>query len=409
MSTSSEPKSLAIKNANVLDVKTGTYSVTDVVCSDGKIREVTPNAATAGAEVIDGTDKFVIPGLIDAHVHVVASSADFRSLTWTPPSYVYAQTAKIMGAMLRRGFTTVRDLSGADFGLALAQSEGLLEGPKLHFCGHALSQTGGHGDMRLPGEDHDPNGRGCCGIGRVADGVDAVRAAARDELRKGAHHIKIMASGGVSSPTDRIDSTQYSMEEMRAAVEEAEAANRYVAAHAYTARAINRALEAGVRSIEHGNLLDGESLRLFLEKDAFLVPTLVTYWALKEEGRDFGLTEEMWGKVDSVLASGLEAIGRAHEAGVKMVYGSDLLGGMHRHQNEQFRLLAKVQPPIDVIRSATTTAAELLGREGEIGVIAPGADADLLVLSTDPLADINALADIADHLEYVIQDGHIIS
>ena len=138
--------------------------------------------------------------------------------------------------MLRRGFTTVRDLSGADFGLAMAQEEGLLEGPKIHFCGHALSQTGGHGDMRLPGEDHDPNGRGCCGIGRVADGVDAVRAAARDEIRKGAHHIKIMASGGVSSPTDRIDSTQYSMEEMRAAVEEAQAANRYVAAHAYTAR-----------------------------------------------------------------------------------------------------------------------------------------------------------------------------
>jgi imidazolonepropionase-like amidohydrolase len=310
--------------------------------------------------------------------------------------------------MLRRGFTTVRDLSGADFGLARAQAEGLLEGPKLHFCGRALSQTGGHGDMRLPGEDHEPNGRGCCGIGRVADGVDAVRAAARDELRKGAHHIKIMASGGVSSPTDRIDSTQYSLEEMRAAVEEAEAANRYVAAHAYTARAINRALESGVRSIEHGNLLDEESLRLFLEKDAFLVPTLVTYWALKEEGKEFGLTDEMWAKVDSVLSSGLEAIARAHEAGVKMVYGSDLLGGMHRHQNEQFRLLGKVQPAIDAIRSATTTAAELLGRAGELGVIAPGADADMLVLSADPVEDVAVLADIADHLEHVVQDGAII-
>jgi imidazolonepropionase-like amidohydrolase len=243
----------------------------------------------------------------------------------------------------------------------------------------------------------------------VADGVDAVRAAARDELRKGAHHIKIMASGGVSSPTDRIDSTQYSREEMRAAVEEAEAANRYVAAHAYTARAINRALEAGVRSIEHGNLLDDESLRLFLEKDAFLVPTLVTYWALKEEGREFGLTDDMWAKVDSVLNSGLEAIARAHEAGVKMVYGSDLLGGMHRHQNEQFRLLGKVQPGIDAIRAATTTAAELLGRAGEIGVVAPGADADLLVLTADPVQDIAVLADISDHLEFVIQDGVVVS
>jgi imidazolonepropionase-like amidohydrolase len=399
---------LVIRNASVLDVNAGTYSVADVVSSDGKISSVGPEAeALAGADEVDGTGKFVIPGLIDCHVHVVASSADFRSLTYTPASYVYAQTARIMGEMLRRGFTTVRDLSGADFGLAMAQQEGLLDGPKLHFCGHALSQTGGHGDMRLPGEDHDPNGRGCCGIGRVADGVDAVRAAARDEIRKGAHHIKIMASGGVSSPTDRIDSTQYSMEEMRAAVEEAEAANRYVAAHAYTARAINRALEAGVRSIEHGNLLDDESLRLFLEKDAFLVPTLVTYWALKEEGRSFGLTEEMWAKVDSVLSSGLEAIARAHEAGVKMAYGTDLLGGMHRHQNEQFRLLGKVQPAIDAIRSATTTAAQLLGREGEIGVVAPGADADMLVLSADPLADIAVLADIADHLDVLIQDGRV--
>jgi imidazolonepropionase-like amidohydrolase len=401
---------LVIRNASVLDVEAGTYSVADVVSIDGKISSIGPDAgAPSGAQVIDGNGKFVIPGLIDCHVHVVASSADFRSLTWTPASYVYAQTARIMGQMLRRGFTTVRDLSGADFGLAMAQQEGLLDGPKIHFCGHALSQTGGHGDMRLPGEDHEPNGRGCCGIGRVADGVDAVRAAARDELRKGAHHIKIMASGGVSSPTDRIDSTQYSMEEMRAAVEEAEAANRYVAAHAYTARAINRALEAGVRSIEHGNLLDEESLRLFLEKDAFLVPTLVTYWALKEEGKEFGLTEEMWAKVDSVLSSGLEAIARAHEAGVKMAFGSDLLGGMHRHQNEQFRLLGKVQPAIDAIRSATTTAAQLLGREGQIGVVAPGADADMLVLSADPLADIGVLADITDHLDVLIQNGRVVS
>ncbi|MCA4135241.1 amidohydrolase family protein [Arthrobacter sp. M4] len=400
---------IVIRNASILDVHAGTYLTADVVNVDGKIRDVAPGAgAPQDATVIDGTGKFVIPGLIDAHVHVVASSADFRSLTWTPASYVYAQTARIMGGMLRRGFTTVRDLSGADFGLALAQEEGLLEGPKLHFCGKALSQTGGHGDMRLPGENHDPNGRGCCGIGRVADGVDAVRAAVRDELRKGAHHIKIMASGGVSSPTDRIDSTQYSMEEMRAAVEEAEAANRYVAAHAYTARAINRALEAGVRSIEHGNLLDDESLRLFLEKDAFLVPTLVTYWALKEEGKEFGLSQEMWNKVDTVLTTGLEAIARAHEAGVKMAFGTDLLGGMHRHQNEQFRLLGKVQPAIDAIRSATTTAAQLLGREGEIGVVAPGADADLLVLDADPVADISVLADISEHLDYLIQGGKVV-
>ncbi|MFC8798724.1 amidohydrolase family protein [Promicromonospora sp. NPDC057138] len=217
-----------------------------------------------------------------------------------------------------------------------------------------------------------------------------------------------MASGGVSSPTDRIDSTQYSIEEIEAVVGEAEAASRYVAAHAYTARAINRALRAGVRSIEHGNLLDDESLALFLEHDAFLVPTLVTYWALKEEGRDFGLTEGMWQKVDTVLETGLEAIRRAHEAGVKLVYGSDLLGGMQRHQNEEFRLLGQVQPAIDAIRAATVTAAELLGHSGEIGVVTEGATADLLILDADPSVDIAVLADIGEHLVSVVQGGRIV-
>jgi imidazolonepropionase-like amidohydrolase len=240
----------------------------------------------------------------------------------------------------------------------------------------------------------------------VADGVDAVRAAARDELRKGAHHIKVMASGGVSSPTDRIDSTQYSAEELRAIVEEAEAANRYVAAHAYTARAINRALEAGVKSIEHGNLLDDRSVALLLEHDAYLVPTLVTYWALKEEGREFGLPESSWRKVDEVLGAGLEALERAARGGVKLAYGSDLLGGMHRHQNQEFRLRCEVQAPLDVIRSATVNAADLLGMAGEIGTLTPGAHADLLVLDGDPLADIGVLAD-PKHIRHVVQAGRL--
>ncbi|OUE24381.1 metal-dependent hydrolase family protein [Clavibacter michiganensis] len=397
--------SAVVVGGNVLDVADGTWRRADVRIVDGRIREVGPDLDRAGLAVIDATDRFVMPGLIDAHVHVVAFSADFRELERNSPAYVVAQSARIMRDMLGRGFTTVRDMSGADHGLAQAQEEGLLAGPRIHFCGHALSQTGGHGDMRLRGEDHEPGSRGCCGIGKVADGPDAVRAAARDEIRKGAHHIKIMASGGVSSPTDRIDSTQYSVGEMAAAVEEADAANRYVAAHAYTARAINRALRAGVRSIEHGNLLDDESIALFLEHDAYLVPTLVTYWALKEEGREFGLTQSMWEKVDTVLETGLEAIRRAHVAGVRLAYGSDLLGGMHRHQNEEFRLLARVQPNIDAIRAATTTAADLLGMTGELGTVTEGAIADMLVLDADPVDDVDVLADIDRHLVSVVQSG----
>jgi imidazolonepropionase-like amidohydrolase len=197
------------------------------------------------------------------------------------------------------------------------------------------------------------------------------------------------------------------MDELRAIVEEAEAANRYVAAHAYTARAVNRALEAGVRSIEHGNLLDDRSVELLVENNAYLVPTLVTYWALKEEGMSHGLPERSWRKVDDVLGAGLQALERAARGGVQLVYGSDLLGGMQRHQSHELRLRSEVQKPIDVIRAATVNAADLVGMTGEIGTLAPGAHADLLVLDGDPLADIGLLAD-PKHIRHVVQAGECV-
>ncbi|MFB4277502.1 amidohydrolase family protein [Nonomuraea sp. MTCD27] len=400
--------SLLLRNALLLDVATGEYAEGDLRCADGRIAETGRGlGAPDGTRVIDLAGARVVPGLIDAHVHVTASTANLGTLGSMSPSYVAAHSARIMGGMLDRGFTTVRDASGADFGLADAQAEGLIRGPRLLFCGKGLSQTGGHADFRGRGEHLRDDHPCCAGVGRVADGVDAVRAAARDELRKGAHHIKVMASGGVASPTDRIDSTQYSMDELRAIVDEAAAANRYVAAHAYTARAVNRALEAGVRSIEHGNLIDDTSVELFLRHDAFLVPTLVTYWALKEEGREFGLPERSWRKVDEVLEAGLAALERAARGGVRLAYGTDLLGGMHRHQSQEFRLRAEVQRPIDVLRAATTGAAELVGLAGEIGTLAVGAHADLLVLDGDPLEDAGVLAD-QKHLRHVVQAGTIV-
>lgn len=401
---------LLIRHAHVLEVQAGTYLEDhDVLAVDGRITELGRGLTAAGdPDVLDADGSTLIPGLIDAHVHVTAATADLAALTTWPPSYVAAHTARTMRDMLRRGFTTVRDASGADFGVAKAQEEGLVEGPRLLFCGKALSQTGGHGDNRSAGQQASDDHPCCAGLGRVVDGVDAVRAAARDELRRGANHLKVMASGGVASPTDRIDSTQFSLEEMRAVVEEADAANRYVAAHAYTARAINRALEVGVRSIEHGNLLDDESIRLLRSHDAFLVPTLVTYWALKHEGMEHDLPRSSWEKVDAVLDKGLEALERAARAGVRIVYGTDLLGGMHRHQLHEFRIRAEVQPVLDVLRSATTVAAELLGLVGEVGVIAPGARADLLLLDADPLENIEALSDPARHLGCVIQGGRVV-
>ncbi len=237
---------LLLRNGTLLDVDTGEYAEGDVLCDDGRIAETGPGlTAPGGARTVELAGATVLPGLIDAHVHVTAATADLGALPSWSPSYAAAHAARIMSGMLDRGFTTVRDASGADFGLADAQAEGLIRGPRLMFCGKALSQTGGHGDSRPRGTRVHDGHQCCAGLGRIADGVDAVRAAARDELRKGAHHIKVMAGGGVASPTDRIDSTQYSTDELRAIVEEAEAANRYVAAHAYTARSVSRALRAG--------------------------------------------------------------------------------------------------------------------------------------------------------------------
>ncbi|MGP4017147.1 amidohydrolase family protein [Saccharopolyspora sp. 5N708] len=396
---------LLLRSGKLLDVESGEYAEGDVLCVDGRIAETGPGlTAPEGARTVQLAGATVLPGLIDAHVHVTAATADLSALPFWSPSYATAHATQIMGQMLDRGFTTVRDASGADFGLADAQAEGLIRGPRLAFCGKALSQTGGHGDSRPRGTRVHDGHQCCAGLGRIADGVDAVRAAARDELRKGAHHIKVMASGGVASPTDRIDSTQYSMDELRAIVAEADAANRYVAAHAYTARSVSRALRAGIRSIEHGNLIDESNVAEFVEHDAFLVPTLVTYWALKTEGREFGLPEDSWRKVDDVLGAGLQALEMAHRGGVKIAYGTDLLGGMHRHQNEEFRIRGEVQQPLDVIRSATSTAADLLGMTGEIGTLRVGALADLVVLDADPLADIAALAD-PKQIRHVIQHG----
>ena len=348
----------------------------------------------------------LMPGLIDAHVHVTAATANFAQLETWSPAYVAARAGDIMRSMLMRGFTTVRDTGGADFGLADAVEEGYLVGPRLFFGGKAISQSGGHGDMRGRGESRAPTRSPCCpGLGSVADGVADVRRAVRDELRRGAHHIKIMLSGGIASPTDRIDSTQYSIDEICAAVEEAEAANRYVAGHAYTARAVNRGLTCGVRSIEHGNLIDGSSIELFLKTGAFLVPTLVTYDMLSKEGLQSGLTPAMHAKVGLIFEAGLRALELAHRSGVKIVFGTDLIGSMQRHQSAEFALRAQVQPAADVIRGATTTAAALLRMEGEIGVVADGARADLLIVDGDPLQNVTLLAQPERSIKAILKDG----
>jgi imidazolonepropionase-like amidohydrolase len=381
----------------------------DVLVVDGRIEQVGEGVrAPEGARVVDAAGMHVLPGLIDAHVHVTAASADLSLQAEDSPYYVAARTQAHLRAMLARGFTTVRDVGGADFGIARAVAEGLWEGPTVHFGGKALSPTGGHADLRGPGRQAMDQHACCAGIGLVCDGVDAVRRASREQLRTGAHHVKVMLSGGVASPTDRIDSLQFSAEEIRAVVEETQNAGRYVTGHAYTATAVNRGLRLGVRCIEHGNLIDDTSVALFREHDAFLVPTLVTYEYLRSEGAAAGLPAGSQEKVAVVLEAGLEALERASRGGVRIAFGTDLLGTMQVHQSQEFRIRAQVQTGAEVLRAATLTGAELLGRAGEIGVVAEGARADLLLVQGDPFADVTLLADPEQRVSAVVQGGRLV-
>lgn len=280
-------------NARLFDSASGTLRPhTTLVIEGGRIAAVTQQALQVDdAEIIDVAGRAVLPGLIDAHVHVTAASADLVALALQPPSLVGAQASHILHGMLHRGFTTVRDAAGADFGLQEAVERRLYEGPRLFISGFPISQTGGHADMRPKGVGRGPGGSAmfcsCAGLGlmgAIADGVGEVRRAVREQIRNGANQVKIMAGGGISSPTDPIDGTQFSLEELRAAVEEAEAANLYALAHAYSPRAVTRAVQAGVRSIEHGNLIDEATARVMKTHGTYLVPTLSTYAALADEG-----------------------------------------------------------------------------------------------------------------------------
>ncbi|MGV4983236.1 amidohydrolase family protein [Streptomyces sp. NRAIS4] len=403
---------LLITDAHLLHPESGTR--TDrawIEVADGRIVATgtsRPPGAGQDVRVLKAAGATVLPGLIDAHVHLLVTSLDLPAIASWTPGYLTVRALAEAERMLRRGFTTVRDVGGADHGMARALAEGLALGPRLVHGGKALSQTGGHGDLRPLGDDSVP----CCEsrphFARIADGVDAVRAAARDEFRKGAAHLKVLLSGGVASPHDEIAAVQYSEEEIRAAVQEAENHNRYVTAHAYHPRAIDRALRAGVRCVEHGNLIDDATISLLLERDAFLVPTLVAYEQTAKLGRQSGLPESSYRKLIQVRDHGLAALEKAHRAGVNLVYGSDLLGPLHPAQLEEFTLRAEVQPAADVIRSATSTAARLLRMEGEIGTLAPGAHADLLVVDGDPLADLAVLTRPERHLRHVVKAGAVL-
>ena len=362
---------------------------------------------SAEAEIVDCGGRTLTPGLIDCHVHVIHSEVNIRFLEAMPLTLLTARAGLRLRAMLDRGFTTVRDTGGCDWGIKTAVEEGYLVGPRLFIAGMSIGPTGGHADGRRRTDESD--GCSCCnGLkfkSAVADGIDQVRKAAREQMRQGADHVKIMMSGGVASPYDPLDSLQFSEGEVAAAVEEAHAFGRYVCAHAYSAEAITRAARLGVRTIEHGNLIDDEAAKLMASKGMFLVANLVTYYAMKDRAQKFGMSAESLAKNEIVLEGGLKSLEICQRHGVPVAYGSDLLGELHWDQSREFALRREVVTPIEIIRSATTIPAQILRLQGKLGTLQPGAWADLLLVDGDPLDDLSLLEDQGRHLSIIMKAG----
>lgn len=384
---------VAYRAARVFDgTSEGVIEDGAVVVVDGRIASVGP-ARGLPPNTVDLGDATLMPGLVDAHVHLVwdASAEPHEVVERESRALTVLRCARNAALHLRAGVTTVRDVGSAD-GLAVeigrAVELGILSGPRVVAAGRAIAMTGGHGWF----------------LGREADGPDAVRRAAREEIKAGASCIKLMASGGVYGHAEEPGSPQLTVEEMRPAVEEAHKAGRKAAAHAYSVEAINNALEAGVDSVEHGSFLDRETVGRMREQGTYLVPTMSVYAAMAEKGPELGSPEYITRKTAEVLEAGGEAFRLALEAGVPVAAGTDCGAPGHPHGTlpEELRLMVEAgATPQQALRFGTSAAAELLGLGDEVGALEPGKRADLLAVAGDPTLDILALGEV----RLVLRDG----
>ncbi len=374
---------------------------------DGIIRAVGEGLrASGGVPVIDVGGRFVMPGLIDAHFHAYGVEVNPALIDRVPPVVLGLKARQILEGTLQRGFTTIRDAAGADYALAQALATGLIEGPRLFYAGMALSQTGGHGDLRSP-DHHDICACAYCGaLATVVDGVDEMRKAVREQLRRGAHQIKLFVSGGVLSPSDPIWMNQFALEEIKVAVEEAATRRCYVMAHAHTNEAVIRCVTSGIRSIEHATMLEADGAQAIVDHDAFAVPTLAIIDAIQEMGPQMGLSQAMVDKTREVARHALASIDLLRGTGAKIGFGTDLLGVLMDRQSREFSLRRAVCTPIEILRSATSVNAAIVQMEGKLGSIAPGAFADLLVVDGDPLDDITIL-EKPEAIRLIMKDGRI--
>lgn len=397
-----------LHNATVID-GTGRdpTPATSVRIEDGRILAVDSSTASQDATTVDLDGCYLLPGLTDAHVHFALTEPN--GAPTQPWVDWFARVSAFMSDTLDQGFTTVRDAGALDPAWARAIEKGLLRRPRLLASGAFISQTGGHGDWRSPHQAEHPVGpiAGMFAGYVLADGEDAVRRATREELRRGAAQIKVMASGGVASPADPLEGVQFTVNELRAAVEAAKAHGTYVLAHAYHPRSIRQCVEAGVHSIEHGNLLDEETAALMAQAGSVLVPTLITYDVLAAAGPALGFSKFQEQKLAMVHKAGEEAVRIAKAAGVKIGSGSDLLGAAMNLKARELVLKARILSPMEAIVSATRTNAELFGMADEIGTVEVGKRADLVVFDRDPLADPEVLADAA-RVRLVVKDGVVV-
>ena len=402
--------SVIFENAAVFDgVSDKVWQGVNVLVEGDRISKVTDGDIESAGERIDCSGKTLMPGLIDCHVHVYCADLNLGA-TNKPPTYHAQYARRFLDHSLACGFTAVRDVAGGDHGLAMAIRKGFLDAPRYFYGGLALSQTGGHGDLRPASSATDfcSCGAETTFLAILADGIDECVKAVREELRKGASHIKIMGSGGVMSPSDPIDRCQYSDAEISAIVDECKRHGAYVAAHCHPDEAVRRCADLGVRTIEHATLVTRPTADLLVEKQAFAVPTFAVMAALKDSGREMGVDQKNLDKLMEVYDYATEGLRIMHDAGVKIALGTDLLAEQHVLQCTEFALRAEVQPSVDILRSATSVGAELLGMQDSLGRIAEGYLADIIVVNGNPLDDIGLLASSGKDLHVIMRDGKLV-
>ncbi|KAK1974079.1 amidohydrolase [Colletotrichum cereale] len=399
-------------NASVVDTVEGAViENTSVKISNGLIESVgeEPTDALSDATVVDLHGRYVSPGLIDCHVHVssVPGEAGLNGGFGMDATVSHLRQSFVCGRILSKGFTTVRDTGGATLALKEAIQDGVFPGPRLFIANQALSQTGGHGDRR-GAHDHSSL---CCGgvsgLSSIVDGVPDCIRATREQLRTGADFIKIMVGGGVASPTDRIENTQFTADEIKAISEVARSSGTWVTAHAYTPRAIRHAVENGVTGIEHGNFIDKETAVFMAEKGVWLTPTLVTYDAMGSDKYAGFLPPENQRKNQEVLDKGLQSLRIAADAGVAICHGSDLLGPLQAEQSREFGIRQQALSSKHVLQSATVNAARMLRQDGFLGQVKAGFAADLIILNENPLENVSILDEPEKNVLAVIKDGRV--